>query len=209
MASYFSQAFGITRTSEDDWFDPVLSADTQLFVDPFLIFLDSAPAFVGAHDELVEYFNICFTLVAESQSNTRSIAYQKALSLLHFPEPREFCLGYAENSTHGAGGGSGYANLIAMAMNFAIQRGVRDLRHFEELGVLEEGIGPDRISDLTCNVLRSRFIAYTESVVARHELETSAFTFEAGRFDPRDENHGNSPESITEIPHLLRAAVGH
>jgi hypothetical protein len=24
-----------------------------------------------------------------------------------------------------------------------------------------------------------------------------------------DENHGNSPESITEIPHLLRAAVGH
>ncbi len=24
-----------------------------------------------------------------------------------------------------------------------------------------------------------------------------------------DENHGNSPESITEIPHPLRAAVGH
>jgi quinol monooxygenase YgiN len=24
-----------------------------------------------------------------------------------------------------------------------------------------------------------------------------------------DENHGNSPESITEIPHLLRAVVGH
>jgi hypothetical protein len=24
-----------------------------------------------------------------------------------------------------------------------------------------------------------------------------------------DENHGNSPESIIEIPHLLRAAVGH
>ncbi len=24
-----------------------------------------------------------------------------------------------------------------------------------------------------------------------------------------DENHGNSPESITEIPHLLRVAVGH
>lgn len=32
---------------------------------------------------------------------------------------------------------------------------------------------------------------------------------DAIEFGLSDENHGISPESITEIPHLLRAAVGH
>ena len=34
----FSRIFDITKTSDDDWFDPILSIDTKLFIDPFLIF---------------------------------------------------------------------------------------------------------------------------------------------------------------------------
>jgi len=35
-----SKHFGIERNATDDWFDPILNADTELFVDPFLIFKD-------------------------------------------------------------------------------------------------------------------------------------------------------------------------
>ena len=65
----------------------------------------------------------------------------------------------------------------------AIERGLQDLRHFEELGVLNEGIGPDRISDLTCNVLRSRFISYTHEVARRHSVPMSVRTIGGAEFD--------------------------
>jgi len=33
-----SSHFKIRRTVKDDWFDAILDADTELFVDPFLLF---------------------------------------------------------------------------------------------------------------------------------------------------------------------------
>ena len=35
-----SAHFNIKRIGTDDWFDPILDADTELFVDPFLVFKD-------------------------------------------------------------------------------------------------------------------------------------------------------------------------
>src|SRR6266542_5008265 len=106
---YFSQAFDVTRSQADDWFDPILDTDTKLFVDPFLIFQDADVFWRGAHDRLIEHFNVCFTLIAKGNRDRRTVPYRKALALLHFPEPREFCLGYTEQGTKGAGGGVGYA----------------------------------------------------------------------------------------------------
>ncbi|MHB1381050.1 MAG: hypothetical protein ACYCXJ_02360 [Thermoleophilia bacterium] len=180
---YFSDLFHISKTDADDWFDPILINDTKLFVDPFLIFQETDSAWSGAHDRLIEHFNICFKLIAQGNRNPNSVPYKKAIALLHFPEPREFCLGYTEQGTKGAGGGIGYARLIAKAMENAIARGLEDLRHFEELGVLNEGIGPDRISDLTCNVLRGDFIKYTEEVTLRHSLPTSTVKVGGASFD--------------------------
>jgi len=169
---YFSDCFSIKKTEEDDWFDVILDNDTKLFVDPFLIFQDSSTAWQNAHDILIKYFDICFQLIASSGMKKASPAYRKAIDLLQFPEPREFCLGYTEFGIDGSGSGPGYAVLIADAMEDAIRRGVKHLAHFEELGILNEGIGPDRISDLTCNVLRPQFIEYTQRVASKSKLPT-------------------------------------
>ena len=180
---YFSDQFDIDSGPGDDWFDPILNTDTKLFVDPFLLFQDVDVGWRRAHERLIDHFNTCFHLIAEGNRNPGSVAYRKAVALLRFPEPREFCLGYTEKGTKGAGGGPGYARLIADAMVDAIGRGLEDLRHFEELGVVNEGIGPDRISDLTCNVLREEFISYTKAVVTRHGLPTVRFKVGAASYD--------------------------
>ncbi len=181
---YFSECFSVNSTDEDDWFDPILGTDTKLFVDPFLIFQEPDSFWAGAHQQLIEHFNICFKLIAEGNRDPRTIAYQKAVALLQFPEPREFCLGYTEQGTGGAGAGIGYARMIAVAMEGAIMRGLVHLRHFEELGVLNEGIGPDRISDLTCNILRPRFIKYTQVIAGRHRLPIERVRMGGADFDP-------------------------
>lgn len=38
----FSEAFDIVRTHVDDWFDPNLSIDTPLFVDPIMLLQTSS-----------------------------------------------------------------------------------------------------------------------------------------------------------------------
>jgi hypothetical protein len=181
-----SDAYPITKSESDGWFDPVLDRDTPLFLDPFLIFKDTGASWRGAHDELIGYFDSCFQLIAEGNRNSRSLQYRKAVRLLQFPEPSEFCLGYTARGTRGAGSGRGYAVLMAQAMADAIERGLTDLRHFEELGILNEGIGPDRISDITCNLLRLRFSRYTEGIAERHEVPTRGFTLERGTFNIDD-----------------------
>jgi hypothetical protein len=181
----FSETFNIRLSGRDDWFDPILDTDTPLFVDPFLIFKEEASDWAGAHAQLIGHFNTCFQLIAQGNRNRASVPYKKALRLLTFPEPRELCLGYTQSGTGGAGGGQGFAKLIATAMEEAIDRGLTDLRHFEELGILNEGIGPDRISDFTCNVLRARLITYTKSVAKRHRLPTRPLRISGAAYDPQ------------------------
>lgn len=181
----FSVAFGVKRDDSDDWFDPVLSTDTKLFVDPFLIFLDEDPRWANAHDTIVAHFDRAFVELAKSGGNRKSLAYKVALSLLHFPEPSEFCLGYTARGTRGSGSGAHGAAQIADAMCDAIERGVQRLEHFEQLGIINEGIGPDRISDIVCTVLKPEFIAYTQDVARKLGVPLSSHVMRGVGFDAR------------------------
>lgn len=177
--------FGIERSKEDDWFDTILDVDTELFVDPFLVFKEDTGQWAGAHDKLIEHFNRAFVLIAEGNLNPLALAYQKAVELLIFREPREICLGYTAHGTGGAGSGRGFARLIARAIVAAIKRGLDHPRHFEELGILHEGIGADRISDITCTVLKPDLIAYTQEVAQRHGIPVGAHRIYGAEFDAK------------------------
>jgi hypothetical protein len=166
----FSEAFGITIGPEDDWFDPVLERDTTLFVDPFLVADDSSPFWGDAYTDLIEFFNVALALIADSGGQRVSRQWRMAKSLLMFPEPFEFALGYGKETIFGAGTGDELGRMIMNAANDAIQAGISRIESLEELILLGESIGPDRISDLVCNVMKSSFIEYTQGVASRHEL---------------------------------------
>jgi hypothetical protein len=178
-----STHFDITRTEDDDWFDTILDVDTELFVDPFLVFKETAGLWSDSHQALITHFERAFVLVAEGNSVPASVAYRKAEGLLLFKEPRELCLGYTARGTRGAGSGSGFAKLIAAAIADAIARGLENPAHFEELGILRTGIGPDRISDATCTILKPKLIEYTQEIAARHRIPVESHKIYAGSFD--------------------------
>lgn len=178
-----SKSFSIVRSRQDDWFDPILDADTKLFVDPFLVFTESDAYWQGAHDDIIRHFDHAFQLIAEGNRNSHSTQYKKALHLLVFTEPKELCLGYTDRGTSGLGSGRGYAITIASAICDAIGRGLIHPRHFEELGILNEGIGADRISDITCTILKSRLISYTQDIAATHGIDTAPHRIFASGFD--------------------------
>lgn len=192
----FSEHFGVLHTTADDWFDPILGVDTKLFVDPFLIFGDDDPTWARAHDRIVAHFQHAFELLAAAGYQPGSLGSRSALRVLQFPEPSETCLGYTAGGTRGSGSGRGFSGLIAGAMCDAIARGTVRLRHFEELGILNEGIGPDRISDITCTILKPELVSYTQRVATARAVPLRPHQLRAGAFD------ANRPGFVTATVEL-------
>ncbi|GAA3533594.1 hypothetical protein GCM10022222_16150 [Amycolatopsis ultiminotia] len=102
---------------------------------------------------------------------------------MEFPEPEEFGLGLTRKGRNGSGTGKGFAKLMVVAMRDAIELGLQDLTHFEELGLLVEKIGRDRISDITCNILKPQFIQYTQDVCRDLAVSTEQFPVKHASFD--------------------------
>lgn len=171
----FSQAFGVVRTDDDDWFDPSLDADTRLFVDPMLIWEDDDPFWAGAHQRVLDYFNEVLLLVAKGLPAGIAIPggaadLARAERALRFREPPEFCLGFGKEGIFGSGAGEDLGKSILDAAVFAVKHGLTHVDHFEQIALFGDGIGADRISDMVCNVLKHEFAEYTRSIAERHDI---------------------------------------
>jgi len=170
----FTQLARIARGVGDDWFDPVLTEDTPLYVDPFLVFDSDHPLFAYSHEQVVRFFAMCRDLVRKDDGRRNSRHWDKALRLLTFPEPKEFALGLAMGSPNGAGTHEYYAAQMADALEVICRAGERGLDYVEMLAVFVPGLGVDRISDIFCNILKARFISYTQWVCGRHNIRFDA-----------------------------------
>ena len=183
----FTEMYPEAKEGPIEWFDPVLSIDTPLFIDPFLIYAQEDfgedNVFQGSHDYIIDFFNYVYKIVAKSQGNPRSLYYKKALGLLHFPEVEELCLGYTSRGTGGSGSGPKLASLITDAIWEAVAAGIEEISHFEEIGILRENIGPDRISDITARLLLGRICAYTQNVCVSRGVRTAGARYPKSFFD--------------------------
>lgn len=179
----FSEYFKIELDGSEAWFDPLLTLDTKLYVDPFLIFQDEFGAFVGAHQELVEFYDSAFQLVAEAGESKKERQWNKAISILGTPEVEEFCLGVTAAGTRGAGASKGKAKAIAEGLHKAVLFGLANPRHFETIQLFQEGIAEDTISDAVGNILRHRFASYTKSICDDYGINTEKKRHLRGRFN--------------------------
>ncbi|MCP2324933.1 hypothetical protein HDA40_003440 [Hamadaea flava] len=193
----FSEHYDVERRQEDDWFDVYLRVDSKLFVDPFLIYDNVSPFWSGAHDQILGFFEIVFGLVAESKGDERSLAWKKASRLLMFPEPAEFCLGMAEASPNGSGSGSGLQQGMLSGVKTALGLGIENVDHIETLVLFQGGMGVDRISDAVCNILKSRFIEYTQDVCRRHDIPMQEFRVRNARWSTE---HARWADADVELP---------
>lgn len=199
-SEYFSSHFDVESTRRSTWFDPVLGTDIRLFVDPFKIYKECKGPWASAHDEVIQYFDDAFNLLAPVYDKPNSPKYKKVLHLMTFPEPRYFGLGYVEQGQRGAGTGSGFAQRMVEAMTIALDRGLVDIRHFEELTLLVERVGPDRVSDITCNILMRRFIKYTQNVCRQLDIPLEPLNVQHGQFDRQRKRWVSAVEELPKNP---------
>jgi hypothetical protein len=179
----FSEQFHIAVTGDEPWFDPLLSLDTKLYVDPFLIFQNEFGPFIGAHSELMEFYQSAFEVVALAGRDKVPHYWNKAVRILRTPEVAELCLGVTAEGTRGAGAAAGKAKAIASSIYKAIQFGIANPKHFETIQLFEKGIAEDTISDAVGNILRHRFAAYTKAVCDDLGITTVSRPHIRGRYN--------------------------
>ncbi len=138
-----------------DFVIPRLGVDIPVGIDPFLLFKSRDPWLKEIHRTLVDFFNEGIRSVYRNK-------HHDPHSVFDFPEPPEVGLGYSKNSKRGSGVTNNLSSLIINTLKAAPELQERGIRHIEEMQLLSIGIGPDRISDITVNVLKTALIDYTQ-----------------------------------------------
>jgi len=149
---------------EVDFVLPRVGIDLPVGIDPFLLFKSRDPRLAGLHELLLRYFAHGIRAVHEDRLS-------EARSILDFPEVPELGFGYSQGGKRGSGVGEYLAGLIIDTIGGSPAIRERGLRHLEELQLLSVGIGPDRLSDLTANIIKSFLISYTQKQCGLWELE--------------------------------------
>lgn len=153
------------RQEDVDFVMPDVDVDRRLGIDPFLLYRSSRSDFQQAHGLLMKFFNSAIDQIKRDN-------LERAQRLLICPEPREIGLGYARVGTAGSGIGPELAREIAYTFKNSPALLSRGLRHVEELQLICPGVGPDRISDMTANVLKLFLISYTQEQCTSWNIPT-------------------------------------
>jgi hypothetical protein len=197
----FTEQFNVERPADADWFDLNVHQDTPLYVDPFLVFDDEDDRWVGARDEVLTFFQATLDLLKLASGQTDSGHWQKAERFLQCPEPKEFALGLAMGHPEGSGIGPDMARQICRNLDlFRVWQRDADDRLLGMVSILTPGLGVDRISDMVCNILKSRFISYTEDVCGELDVPVESMDIRHSSWVAANCRWQSKPKALPRSP---------
>ena len=145
--------------------DVTLAIDTRLFIDPLLLSNSSHPEL---NTDAVEQYQRHFENVVKFLTATKQhedVAWRSARRHLEFHEIRGTCLGYGAASIDGSGFGRGLTERILRVGKEIVDLGINDPVLFPAMALFEADIGPDRISDMTTNVIRRALVSFNKRIL--------------------------------------------
>jgi hypothetical protein len=198
----FSSSFGIDPNSliEYGCFDPYINMDTKLFIDPLLIGSSKFEIIRDqGFDAFKEYFSKYIKLLMASD-NPGDIAERNARRLLKFKEIPYTCIGYGSESTRGAGWGPDKQSKFLSVSRQVLKLGMSDPDIFPLLGILESGIGPDLISDMTTNIIINQLCQFTSDTCEHFNIPVRSFKISPRATFKLPENADNPGKPIILVP---------
>lgn len=166
----FSEHYGINPSELENRgvLDPTLNVDTRLFIDPLLLeHSQHGEIATGGRATYEQHFGSIIKFLKRVRTHSDSdVAWRTAARLLSFPEIKWTCLGYGARSVSGSGSGNNMTiQYIATAWQI-VDLGIEDPDLFAAMALFEEGVGADRISDMTTNVILGDLLAFNERILS-------------------------------------------
>ena len=127
------------------------SASTRLFIDPLLLRRWRIPELADVARVIDERLGNILTLLAAS-NRRGDMAWRNAERLMTFPQVKGLCIGYSSRGMSDSGMGPDLRSRLLATAKVIVDAGIDDPALFELMGLLEEGIGPDRMSDMFAGI---------------------------------------------------------
>ncbi|EGR0396372.1 MULTISPECIES: hypothetical protein [Vibrio] len=152
----------------------LLNTDTLLFIDPMLLpHSRHREMSVAATVSYAQRFEQVINLLYASKFKD-DVAWKAAKKKFKFSEINWTCLGYGANGK-GSGFGPELTESTLITAKQIIDLDVKDVSLFMALSLFEDGIGPDRISDMTTNIILDDLIDFTLRVNGDLNIPTQKY----------------------------------
>ena len=161
---HFSDFFNVSPEELEKYgaFNISLISDMPLFIDPFLLFSSNKPEYQALHKQILTYLSF---LKERAEERIEDRALIK--SWYSFPEMKQNWLGYSQIGNSGKGLGRYFAqnmhSLMPVAFKDLGKETLTDSSHLEKVGLFNQGVGRDNISDFTTNLILDYLLKYTET----------------------------------------------
>ncbi len=137
--------------------------DNRLFIDPYRINEGESELFARAKKKIINFFDLFFKCI---EKNDRETAFYIGKQLHEINATK---LGYSRKD--GLPRGKGFSRkdlLIIFDEAIKIKEFITDM---PDVLILAEKVGPDKVSDLTTNIIYKELIEYTIYIVNKYQLE--------------------------------------
>ena len=193
---YFSDFFNVSPNALEKYgaFNISLICDMPLFIDPFLLFSSGKPEYQALHKQILSYLTFLKERADEGVSNRALIK-----SWYSFPEMKQNWLGYSHMGNCGKGLGGVFAKKMHSMMPMAFKALGRETltatSHLEKVGLFNQGVGRDNISDFTTNLILDYLLKYTEAFAKKNlsqdlcalfNVKKAYFDYQYQRWLPRE-----------------------
>jgi hypothetical protein len=196
MPEKISDIFGIAHKelTGQGVFDAFVDLDSPFHVDPRLLRNPSIPEVKDSYRRVERYFEQVIHVLEASKSN-HDIFFRNAVKMLTFHEVKFLSLGYSTGAS-GSGIGPSTARKLALTAQQILRAGIKDPAIFELVGLIEEGVGADRISDMIISIILPDLILFSERVASDLSLPCTSIRYE-------NANHQIPQSPLTNQPILL------
>jgi len=165
----FSSFFNLNKSQcELDFVDINLYKDMKLYIDPFAISIQDNEFSSKCNLLIINYFETILNYINNKQDSL-------GIKTLINPEPRETHLGVSKvlNKNGKGGRGIGYTEAKKLFNKILQSKASKTglLNDLSDLSLFVEGIGRDKISDMTTNIIRKELILYTQAQCEIHNIK--------------------------------------
>lgn len=160
--------FGIAENSyQINFFDIKVNRDTKAFVDPGVLRASINSFSDECKDLIVDFFQE-FLAALKSNNETRGLYLLDGLK-----ETNYFHLGLSKEKSNGRSVGKELNQKIWDSFKNSKAAKSGFLNDIEDSALFIENIGPDRISDMVCAILREKFAIYTLNISTYYNMQNS------------------------------------
>ncbi|MGX8705010.1 MAG: hypothetical protein ACSW8J_00380 [bacterium] len=173
---------GYKKFKKHGVFDPILNRDSPFFINVIRLKKAKTPEFAHSYEKINQYFdNIAMILNHADKKDKTDRFYREAVKRFEvFHEVNGINLGFADSAS-GAGFGSVLSHRVIFDAYDIIKSGTKDPELFHLIGLFEDNVGPDRLSDMIGTIILQDIQCYTRRVM--RELGITPTKYPNERFD--------------------------